>query len=112
MFKLKSFSEIEKLQEELVDSEAFLDGKRKIIRRFETSKARLEAQVVQLSRQLQKSIKSNSLLTQDGWVELLNDNLTEKSNRLYSTIENKLLLGNGGGAAQPRGIWEHAEIKD
>jgi hypothetical protein len=66
MFKLKSFSEIEKLQEELVDSEAFLDGKRKIIRRFETSKARLEAQVVQLSRQLQKSIKSNSLLTQDG----------------------------------------------
>ena len=58
--------EIEKLQEELVDSEAWLDGKRKIIRRFETSKARLEAQVVQLSRQLQKEIKSNSILTQEG----------------------------------------------
>jgi hypothetical protein len=98
-----------------VDSEAFLDGKRKIIRRFETSKARLEAQVVQLSRKLQKSIKSNSLLTQDGWVELLNDNWTGKSNRHDSSVAvgSKLLLGNGGGGeVQARGVYVHAEIQD
>ena len=99
-----------------MDSEAFLDGKRKIIRRFETSKARLEAQVVQLSRQLQKSIKSNSLLTQDGWVELLNDNWTGKSNRRDSAVAvgSKLLLenGGGGGEVQARGVYVHAEIQD
>ena len=38
----------------------------KIIRRLETSKAKLESHVVQLSRQLQKEIKGNSLLTQEG----------------------------------------------
>ena len=38
----------------------------KVIRRFETSRGKLEAQVVQLSRQLQKEIKSNSILTQEG----------------------------------------------
>ncbi|XP_028396245.1 myosin-11-like [Dendronephthya gigantea] len=59
-------SEIESLQEDLVDSEAQLDARRKVIRRFETSKAKLESQVVQLSRELQKAIKSNSILTQEG----------------------------------------------
>lgn len=45
-----------------------LSSVQKVIRHFETSKAKLEAQVVQLSRQLQKEIKSNSILTQDGLV--------------------------------------------
>mgnify|MGYP002803381893 FL=1 len=90
--------EIEKLQEELVDSEALLDGKRKVIRRFETSKARLEAQVVQLSRQLQKEIKSNSILTQEGMkvMKAHQDMLTNlgktKSNleHEYRTLESTL----------------------
>lgn len=58
--------EIDKLQEELVDSESVLDSKRKNIRKFETSRNRLEAQEVQLNRQLQKEIKDNSVLTQEG----------------------------------------------
>ncbi|XP_073247948.1 uncharacterized protein [Porites lutea] len=58
--------EIDKLQEELVDSESILDSKRKVIRKFETSRNRLEAQEVQLNRQLLKEIKDNSNLTQEG----------------------------------------------
>ncbi|PFX20675.1 Coiled-coil domain-containing protein 175 [Stylophora pistillata] len=59
-------NEIDKLQEELVDSESVLDSKRKSIRKFETSRNRLEAQEVQLNRHLQKEIKDNSILTQEG----------------------------------------------
>jgi len=58
--------EIDKLQEELVDSESVLDSKRKSIRKFETSRNRLEAQEVQLNRHLQKEIRDNSNLTQEG----------------------------------------------
>ncbi|KAM7441727.1 hypothetical protein ABFA07_009266 [Porites harrisoni] len=58
--------EIDKLQEELVDSESILDSKRKVIRKFETSRNRLEAQEVQLNRHLLKEIKDNANLTQEG----------------------------------------------
>ena len=40
------------------------------IRKFETSRARLEAQAVQLNRQLQKEIRDNATLTQEGLVHL------------------------------------------
>ena len=39
-----------------------------MIRKFETSRNRLEAQEVQLNRQLLKEIKDNANLTQEGWV--------------------------------------------
>ena len=38
----------------------------KSIRKFETSRNRLEAQEVQLNRHLQKEIRDNSNLTQEG----------------------------------------------
>lgn len=66
--------QIDKLQEELVDSESILDSKRKIIRKFETSRNRLEAQEVQLNRQLQKEIKDNANLTQEGMKIVNEDN--------------------------------------
>ena len=37
-----------------------------MIRQLETSRSRLEAHEVQLNRQLQKEIRDNSQLTQDG----------------------------------------------
>ncbi|XP_020612495.1 trichohyalin-like [Orbicella faveolata] len=89
--------EIDKLQEELVDSESILDSKRKIIRKFETSRNRLEAQEVQLNRQLQKEIKDNSVLTQEGMkiVKEHNDmaeSLEQKKRSLIAQLE--MLQGN------------------
>ncbi|XP_078352328.1 uncharacterized protein LOC144637027 [Oculina patagonica] len=89
--------EIDKLQEELVDSESILDSKRKNIRKYETSRNRLEAQEVQLNRQLQKEIKDNSVLTQEGMkiVKEHNDmaeSLEEKKKSLMAQLE--MIRGN------------------
>lgn len=84
--------EIDKLQEELVDSESILDSKRKNIRKFETSRNRLEAQEVQLNRQLQKEIKDNSTLTQEGMKIVkehneMTESLEEKKKSLLTQLE-------------------------
>lgn len=75
--------DIDKLQEELVDSESVLDSKRKVIRKFETSRNRLEAQEVQLNRHLQKEIKDNSNLTQEGM------KIVKEHNEMATALEEK-----------------------
>ncbi|XP_065063055.1 myosin-2 heavy chain-like [Rhopilema esculentum] len=58
--------EIKKIQSELNDQELELDEKKKAIRQLETSKTRLEANQVQLTRQVRKEVKENARLTQEG----------------------------------------------
>ncbi|XP_032232929.1 coiled-coil domain-containing protein 175 isoform X2 [Nematostella vectensis] len=89
--------EIEKLQEELVDSESSLDTRKKAIRKFETSRSKLEAQEVQLNRQLQKEIRDNSALTQEGMKIVkehneLQEKLMSRKDELQNTLNQ--VLGN------------------
>ncbi|KAJ8307998.1 hypothetical protein KUTeg_012872 [Tegillarca granosa] len=66
--------ELDEIHEQLMDSEGKLEGLRKSLRRYETSKAKLEGQERALSTQLTKQLKQNEELRKKG-AQIINEDL-------------------------------------
>ncbi|XP_005098616.1 myosin-11 isoform X2 [Aplysia californica] len=79
--------ELDTHQERLVDSESRLDSIRKSVRRYETSKNKLEADERALSAQLSKQLKLNEALRRRG-ADIVNENLKEQQE--FETMQRQL----------------------
>ncbi|KAL4237583.1 hypothetical protein ACF0H5_002297 [Mactra antiquata] len=81
--------DLDVLHEQLMDSEGKLDALNKSVRRYETSKAKLEGQERALTAQLQKQLYQNEELRKKGKAIVADDSKTEKE-----FIENEAQLTN------------------